>query len=48
MEMDVEGITYEPKGNILHKGMVVDASQNEVLAELSKVMSMCNLSSIHK
>lgn len=46
--MDVEGITYEPKGKITSRGKVVNTESNHALHELSKIMSLCNLSNIHK
>ena len=46
MELDVEGITYEPKGDIVLGGRKIDALQYPVLSELAKVMSLCNLSNI--
>jgi len=48
MELDVEGITYEPRGDMRMRGKRIDPQEHAVLTELAKVMSLCNLSSIDK
>mmetsp|Transcript_53444 Transcript_53444/g.126423 ORF Transcript_53444/g.126423 Transcript_53444/m.126423 type:complete len:1133 (+) Transcript_53444:67-3465(+) len=48
MELDVEGISYEPKGRILRHGQEVKGSDFGSLLELSKVSSLCNLSGLNK
>jgi len=48
MEMDVEGISYEPKGRVLHNGKQVTTQDCQTLNELSKVSALCNESGICK
>lgn len=48
VEIEVEGITYEPKGRALRKGVQVTSADITALNELSKVSSLCNMASIAK
>jgi Ca2+ transporting ATPase len=48
IELDVQGITYEPRGEIHHKGNVVGAKDFASLNELCKVASLCNESGLTK
>jgi len=48
LELDVEGISYAPKGRILKGGEEVKSSDYRALYELSKVSSLCNLSGLSK
>ncbi|EKX34453.1 hypothetical protein GUITHDRAFT_158817 [Guillardia theta CCMP2712] len=46
VEMDVSGITYEPKGEVTRDGRRVTMRDHDVLSYLSKIMSLCNQSNI--
>jgi len=48
VEIEVEGITYEPKGRALRKGQPVTSADVNSLNELSKVASLCNQAGISK
>ena len=48
IEIEVEGITYEPKGRALRKGAPVTSADISSLNELSKVSSLCNQAGIVK
>lgn len=45
-EFEVSGSTYEPVGQVLHNGKVVNCSQVDVLNELATICAMCNDSSV--
>ncbi|KAJ1468213.1 hypothetical protein T484DRAFT_1856120 [Baffinella frigidus] len=48
LELDVDGITYEPKGDVKLKGAKVSATDYSALNELCKVASLCNQSGLFK
>jgi P-type Ca2+ transporter type 2A len=48
LEMDVDGITYEPVGEVKSKGKKVTAADHASLNELCKVASLCNQSGLFK
>jgi len=48
MEIEVEGITYEPKGRALRKGCAVTSADISSLNEVSKVSALCNQAGIAK
>jgi len=48
IEIEVEGITYEPKGRALRKGSPVTSADLSSLNEVSKVSALCNQADIVK